>query len=182
MAKVHPEILAKIKELDKKTLEKLVVKSATTNKKFHDYLLINYVDATLGEQELYEAALQEIDKLQYKSFRARTPELMEAAKLGHISKCITAFDANCKNKKYTLQLLMHVVANELDKGMADFGTSFETYDVKVSTLMQRAILIATNKIHPELLSDYKAELNRLITSLKKVCNHLDKVYDMKVFE
>jgi predicted RNase H-related nuclease YkuK (DUF458 family) len=182
MGKIHPEVLSAIKELDKKTLEKLVIKSATKDKQFHDYILVTFVSEAIGEQELFEVALQDIEKLQMKSFRARVPELKEAAKLAMISKCITAFDANCKNKKFTLELLLKVVANELEEGVADFGTCFETYDVKVASLLSRAIAIAQHKIHPDLISDYKSQINKLITELKKVSNHLDKVWDMEILE
>lgn len=47
---------AEIGRLSRKDLEKLVLKAASMNKQFRDYLLVNYLDEQHGEQGLFEEA------------------------------------------------------------------------------------------------------------------------------
>ena len=60
MAKINPIIKDKIELLEKKELQKLVLKAASTSKQFHDYLLINYIDKEYGEQDLFDAAKSDL--------------------------------------------------------------------------------------------------------------------------
>ena len=63
MAKVNPEIITEIEKLSKKELEKLVLKAASKDKSFHDYLLVNFADKDFWGKDLFEEAKSDIYKL-----------------------------------------------------------------------------------------------------------------------
>jgi hypothetical protein len=162
MAKVHAQIIECIKDLNKKELEKLLIKAATQSKQFHDYLLVNLIDHGLGEEELFENTILAITNLQSKKFVGRSFEKQEARKLMAIVSVIAAFDKNCIQKKYTVELLLHTLSFEIDSP-AEFDTYYQPYDNKVKKLVQRVIATAQKKLHPDLAADY----NRDITKYKE---------------
>ena len=106
MSKVAAIISSQICTLSKKELEKLVLKAATKDKAFHDYLLVNYFDKEYGEQDLFDQAKEDLEKLFQKNYKGFAEELQLAEMLGACAKRITAFSKNCKNKHLEADLLM----------------------------------------------------------------------------
>ncbi len=69
MAKVASTIIAQICKLQRKELEKLVLKAASKDKSFHDYLLVNYFEKEDSEQHLFEQAKDELEILFRKNYK-----------------------------------------------------------------------------------------------------------------
>lgn len=68
MAKCASIITSQISSISKKELERLVLKAAAKDKSFHDYLLVNYFDKEFGEQDLFQQAKEDLDKLFNKNY------------------------------------------------------------------------------------------------------------------
>ncbi len=56
MPKITAQVKADILELSRKDLEKLVIKAASSNKQFYNFMIVNYTHKTDGEQMLFEQA------------------------------------------------------------------------------------------------------------------------------
>lgn len=109
MSKVSSTISSQISNLTKKELEKLVLKAASKDTTFHNYLLVNYFDKEFGEQDLFEEAKTDIDLLMKKGYKGFSEELRLANMLGACSKRITEFSKNCTNKHLEADLILHVL-------------------------------------------------------------------------
>jgi len=59
MPRISAEMKKQIQLLSKQELEKLILKAASMDKGFHDYLLINHIDKEYGEKDLYESVFYE---------------------------------------------------------------------------------------------------------------------------
>ena len=110
MAKCASIITSQISSISKKELEKLVLKAAAKDKSFHDYLLVNYFDNEYGEQDLFQQAKDDLDKLFSKNYKGFSEELKLANMLGACAKRVTEFSKSCKNKNLEADLLMYVLA------------------------------------------------------------------------
>jgi thioester reductase-like protein len=182
MAKVAPIVKETLKTLSKAELEKLVLKAATKNQDFADYLLANLAPDGLGLDELFDKTKEAIKALEYKNYKARSYEKSNYKKLNNQLKLISAFDKNCVDKNKVVDLLLMLVSNELDDDLISWNTWYTAYNNKVATILQKAITVASTKIHPDLFIDYKHILNNFIQSLKEKSSQLDKVYLMQLID
>ncbi len=178
MAKVAPIITAQIGNLDKKELEKLVLKAAAKDKSFHDHLLVNYFDKSDGEQDLFEQAKEDLDKLFQKKYKGYAEELQLANMLGECAKRITAFSKICKNKNLEADLIMYVLKIPFSKPGNWFGTCFTAFNFKVVTLLKRAITLVQSKMHEDFKIQYLPKINDYLDKLHRYSSHLDYVYSM----
>jgi hypothetical protein len=167
MPKVPDVVKDAIKQLSKAELEKLVLKAAVKHKSFNDFLLVNYAPEGMGEEDLYEQAVEKIDMCYSKSYLGRSYEKKQNRRLMAQVAIIAAFDKHCKQKHYTLLLLLSLVKTQLGDKAITFGTWYQAYDNKIASLIKRINLIATKKLHPDLLRDYKADINWCISELKQ---------------
>lgn len=104
MAKINPIIKERISTISKLDLEKLVMKAASMNQQFHDYLMVNFIDKEYGEQDLFEAAKSDINFIFHKRFPGFSEELITANRLAACNKRIVLFSKVCKNKSLELDL------------------------------------------------------------------------------
>lgn len=168
MAKVHPQVSEHIKSLNKKELEKLVLKAAASYKPFHEFLLVNIDHAEEAVEDLFESYKKQIDALQVRSFYGnRRREKQEAKKLQECGKLITAFDKNCKDKRFTVELMLYTLQFQIEITDAAFGTYYQPYDNKVRALIEKVLKFATTKIHEDLLMDYKNEIQKYMDWFNK---------------
>ena len=177
MAKLTADIKEKIKTLSRQDLEKLVLKAASGDKGFHDYLLVNYFDKESGEKDLYHYAINDLNLLFRKRYRGFSETLQTANMLAACTKRINEFAKVCKNKNLEADLIMCV----LEIPFADtneFGTCFTVFDHKVAMLVKRLITLVTKKMHEDYIIDYKEKINYYLKVLHRTSNHNDFVYSM----
>ena len=177
MAKVSSEVKESIKTLSREELEKLVLKAASSDKFFYDYLIVNYVDKESGEQYLYDLATDDLNFLFYKGYKGYAEPLRMANMLSACIKRINEFAKVCKNKNLEADLILYVL--EIPFGATgEFSTCFTAFDYKVGLLVQRLITLVTKKMHEDFLNDYKAKINEYLDRLHRTSNHLDFIHAM----
>jgi len=178
MAKVASIISSQIGNLSKKELEKLVLKAAVKDKAFHDYLLVTYFDKEYGEQDLFDEAKADLDKLFQKNYKGFTEELRLAAMLGACAIRITAFSKNCKNKHLEADLIMYVLEIPFSLSTNMFMTCFTNYNYKVVSLVKRVINLIETRMHEDYKIQYQSKINDYLMILHRTSSHLDYVYSL----
>jgi hypothetical protein len=174
-----PDIVKEaLKSLSKAELEKLVLKAAVKSKPFHDYLLVTYAPDGMGVEDLLDQAKEKIRLAEFKNYVGRSYEKKQNRKLMAQAAFIAEFDKNCNQKEFTLELLLIIIHSQLNDPGIQFGTWYQAYDKKIASLLNRAIHLLQHKIHPDLVGNYKEEVNQYITLLKSKASHVDSVYGM----
>ncbi len=166
-----------IKNLSKEDLEKLVLKTAVKDKSFRDFLWVNYIDKELGEKDLYEKTLADLDVLICKRYKGFSPTIQTANMLAACSKRINEFSKISKNKTLEADLLVYILELAFSD-RHDFGTCFTVFDYKVALLLKRLISLVTKKMHEDYLLDYKEKINYYLKTLHTTSDHCDFVYVM----
>ena len=178
MATISAEIKKGITTLSKKELEKLVIKAASKDKSFYDYLFVNYFNKETGEQELYNKTKADLDTLIHKSYRGFSEQLQLANMLSACVKQINEFAKVCKNKQLEADLIMYVLEIPFSKNTNCFGTCFTTYDYKTALLVKRVITLLTKKLHPDYLIQYTQTINQYLIVLHRTSSHMNLVYSL----
>ncbi len=178
MSKIASILSSQIGNLSKKELEKLVLKAASKDKSFHDYLVVNYFDKTDGEQELYEQAREDLEKLFRKNYKGYAEEQRLAGMLGACAKRITEFSKNCKNKNLEADLLMQVLEIPFSISSNSFTTCFTAYNYKVVSILKRVITLIETKMHEDYKIQYQSKINEYLIILHQTSSHLDYVYSL----
>lgn len=178
MAKINSLIKEETGRLSKKDLEKLVLKAASMNKQFHDYLLVNYIDKEYGEQDLFEVAKADLNVLYRKNYKGFSEELRLANMLAACNKRIVQFGKVCKNQSLQMDLLMEVLQVPFSLSPDYYGTCFTKFNYQVYLLVKKALTLLKTKLHEDYHIQYAPELNRYLTFLHEHSSHLDYVYDM----
>lgn len=175
MAKPASIISSGIGNLSKKELEKLVLKAASRDKSFHDYLLVNYFDKEFGEQDLFEQAKNDIDILITKRYKGFAEELQVAKMLSACLKRIVEFSKICKNKSLEADLILYVLYIPFSMSTNVFCTCFTAFNYKVVVLLKRLINIVQNKLHEDFMVEYRTVINQYLVILHRTCSYLDYV-------
>lgn len=168
-----------LKSLSKTELEKLVLKAASKDENFKTFLLLNYTDKEQVEQELFESALNDIDKLCRKNYKGFSQQLQMANMLTACNKRVNEFAKVCKNKKLEVDLLMEILKIPFvyaPKG--SLGTCFSAYDYKVATILKKSISIINSKLHEDFRRDYGPAINSYLATLHSCSNHFDFVFNL----
>lgn len=171
ISKIDSSIIQTLSKLTKEDLLKLVLKAASKDKTFHDYLLVNIGDTESGEKDLFQQALVILAK-QHKGF---TKELRMANALQACNKHVETFGKVCKNKKYELELVMYLLRKVFYNAQLSFGTCFTNFDYRVALLLKKAISLLTKKMHEDYKVDYAEEINHYLSILKSRANYFDFV-------
>ncbi|MEO6893921.1 MAG: hypothetical protein ABI136_02740 [Ginsengibacter sp.] len=175
MPKVSKTISSQISSLSKKELEKLVLKAASKDTTFHDFLLVNYFDQEYGEQDLFDEAKDDLDYLFQKNYKGFAPELKMAEMLKACIKRITAFAKICKNKNLEADLVMYVLEIPFSMSGNSFQTCFTAFNYKVVTLLKRVINLLEKKMHEDFKIQYRPKINSYLDTLHRTCSYLDYV-------
>jgi len=178
MAKLDSIVKEEIANLPKSDLVKLIIKAMSTNKQFHDYVLINHIDKANGEKELFEETKLDLDRLFSKSYKGYSRELVMANMLAACNKRISEFAKVCKNKSMEVELILYVLEIPFSVSTKHFGTCFTKYDYQVYLLVKKAITLVKTKLHGDYHIEFAPKLNEYLTILHKHSNHLDYVYNM----
>lgn len=179
MAKISIEFKEALSAISRKELEKLVLKAASRDNEFYNYILINFVDREYGEQDLFEEALTDINNLMYKSYRGFSEELQLANMLAACNKRIDKFGKVCKKKSLELDLVMKVLEVPFSLSPNMFTTCFTNYNYRVYLLLKKAISILENKLHEDYRIEYAPVLNEYLVVFHRTSSHLDYVYNMQ---
>lgn len=179
MPKLLPHIKEGIEALSKKDLEKLVIKAATANPQFRDFLHLNFLDKEYGEQDLFDQAVKDIDILMSKSYKGFSDELRLANKLSACNKRITQFGKICKTKSLELDLVMKVLELPFSLPPKKFTTCFTSYNFRVYHLLKKAISILENKLYEDYIIEYAPTINEYLIIFHEKSSHLDYVYNLK---
>ena len=167
MAKIDSFVKEEISRLSKTDLEKLVIKAASNNRQFHDYLIINYIDKVNGENELFEQTKKELEILFSKNYKGFSEELQLANMLANCNKKINEFAKVCKDK--LLEIPFSMSTNH-------FTTCFTRYNQQVYLFIKKAITIFKNKLHEDFYIQFAPKLN----VLHRTSNHLDYIHSLPI--
>lgn len=178
MPKINAVVKEGVASLTKKDLEKLVLKAATMNQQFHDYLVINYIDPELGEKDLYEACLADLELLSRKSYKGFSYELQLANMLAACNKRIGEFAKVCKDKSLEMNLILKTLEIPFSISTKSFGTCFTKYNYQVYLLVKKALTILKTKLHEDYRIQYAPILNEYLSILHQSSSHLDYIFTM----
>lgn len=176
MPKVNQHFKTEIALLSKNDLIKLVVKAASMNQQFHDYVIVNHIDKVNGENELYELAISDIKVLFNKSYKGYSDELRLANMLAACNKRINEFAKVCKNKFLEMELIMFVLEIPFSLSTDHFATCFTRYNQQVYLLIKKALTILNNKLHEDYHLQFAPKLNAYLKILHSYSQHLDYVF------
>lgn len=176
MAKITAEFKETIASISRKELEKLVLKAATKDKEFYNFIFINFVDKEFGENELFEKAINDIDVLMNKGYKGYSEELQLANMLAACNKRIDEFGKVCKNKSLVIDLIIKVLEVPFSLSSNMFTTCFTNYNYRVFILLKKAISILENKLHEDYQIQYEHTLNTYLEIFHRTSSHLDYVY------
>lgn len=106
MPGLDKETKERIKRLNLKDLQDIVLSLASKEKKAYDFILINDLDKEFGEQDLFEATKADLEMIFRKRHKGFSEELQIANMLGACIKRINEFTRISKNKVLEAELLL----------------------------------------------------------------------------
>ena len=171
---IEKEMCLKITNLPKEKLAKLVLKAASKDKVFLNYILLTYFSDEKNDDDIFDEYLQKINDLLIKKYKGYAEEDTAINYITACNKEVINFQTICKNKAYLIDLNLKIIDNCYDELQAYFGTCFEGYEYKVSLLLKKIIKIVNTQLHPDFLLDYREQINKHLTRIKK-SNYLDSV-------
>jgi len=178
MPKLNADTRDRIKNLDNKSLQDIVIKMATRDKMVYDYVMVNYLDKEFGEEVLFEETKADLQKLFYKQYKGFSDQLRVANMLSACIKRINEFTKVSNNKVLEVELLIFVLDYPFSLPEDFFGTAFTKFDTKVATTVKRLINLVTKKLHEDYRLDYKEKINNYLEVLHKKSKHNDTVYNL----
>ncbi len=156
----------------------MVIKAASKNKEFHDYLLVNYVDKTFAEKDLFEQTKSDIQILFRKGYRGYAEEEQLANMLAACNKRINEFAKIAKDKSLEMDLIMMVLEIPFSLSSAYFITCFTRFNYQVYLLLKKAMILVTKKLHEDYRIQYVPKINEYLDFMHTHSNHLDYVYGL----
>lgn len=178
MPRLDKETKERIKRLNLKDLQDIVLSLASKEKKAYDFILINDLDKEFGEQDLFEATKADLEMIFRKRHKGFSEELQIANMLGACIKRINEFTRISKNKVLEAELLLYILKIPFSSSTKMFGTCFTQYDTKVAMIVKRLITIVTKKLHPDYKVEYEDKINEYQQILHRTSNHIDTVYHL----
>lgn len=178
MPRLSKEIKEKIKKLDNKELQDIVLKLASKEKMVYDFLIANYLDKETGEKKLFDKTKEDLDILFGKRYKGFAEELQLANMLGACIKRINEFTKISKNKVLEADLLIYILEVPFSLSTNMFGTCFTQYDTKVAMIVKRLINLVTKKLHEDYRIEYETVINDYLQILHRTSSHIDTVYNL----
>ncbi|MDK2842459.1 MAG: hypothetical protein PWQ17_1965 [Anaerophaga sp.] len=178
MPRLDKQTKERIKRLDHKDLQDIVISLASKEKMVYNYILLNYLDKESGEQDLFEATKADLEIIFRKRHKGFSEELQIANMLGACIKRINEFTKISKNKVLEAELLLYILQVPFSLPTNMFGTCFMQYDTKVAMIVKRLITIVTKKLHEDYKIEYEDKINEYLQILHRTSNHIDTVYNL----
>jgi hypothetical protein len=176
MPKLEPEFKEQIRLLLKEDLQEIVLKLSSKEKLVYDYVMVNYLNKSSGESELFEKTKADLEVLFRKSYKGFSQQLQLANMLSACIKRINEFTKISKNKVYEADLLMYILEVPFSLPANMFGTCFTQYDVKVAQILKRLITLVTKKLHEDYKMDYEEIIHEYLQILNRKSNDIDTIY------
>ena len=178
MPRLPADIKEVIKNLSRKELEEIVLKSASKEQSILNFIIINYLEKETGEKELFEKAKADLDVLFIKRYKGQVEQIRLANMLTVAMKRVNEFTKVSKNKVLEAELILYVLAVAFSVGENGFGTCFNVFDSKVVQIVRRLITLVTTKLHPDYLANYHDIINVYLTILHRRSGFLDNVHHL----
>jgi len=178
MPRLDKETKERIKKLEYKELQDIVLKLASKEKSVYDYVFANYLDKEFGEQEIFETTKTDLEIIFQKRYKGFSEQLQMANMLGACIKRINEFTKISKNKTLEASLLLHILETPFSLTTNMFGTCFTQYDTKVAMILKRLINIVTKKLHEDYRIEYEEILNNYLQILHRTSGHINTVYNL----
>jgi YesN/AraC family two-component response regulator len=175
MPRLDKETKERIKKLEIKELQEIVLKLASKEKSVYDYVFAHYLDKEFGEKELFETAKADLEILFGKRYKGYAEELQIANMLGACIKRVNEFTKISKNKTFEADLLLHILEIPFTLTTDLFGTCFTQYDTKVAMIVKRLINVVTKKLHEDYRIEYEETINDYLQILHRTSSHNDTV-------
>lgn len=128
-----------IKNLSRKELEEIVLKTAAKEQTVLDFITINYLDKELGEKELLAKAKADLDVIFRKNYKGFGEQMQLKNMLSAAIKRVNTFTEVSTNKLFEADLLLYVLAVPFSLPDTIFGTCFNAFDSKVAQILKRMI-------------------------------------------
>lgn len=178
MPRLNAEIKERIKKLNLKELQEIVLKLASKEKMVFDFLIANYLDKEGGEKELFDKTKVELNILFGKRYKGFAEQLQIANMLGACIKRINEFTKISKNKVLEADLLLYILEIPFSLPTDMFGTCFTQYDSKVAIILKRLINVVTKKLHEDYRIEYEETINNYLQIIHRTSSHIDTVYNL----
>lgn len=177
MAVVSKELKLQIASLPKEDLAKLVLKAASKDKVFLDYILLTHFKGEYNDEEVFESYELKINALLSKRFKGYVEELKAANYIADCNKLIADFEKSSKNKEYLANLILLVLDNAFEFFEGSCGTCFTAFDHKVYLLLKKIIKVVMTQMHEDMQIEYKGKINGYLKQIWK-SDHLDYVHNL----
>lgn len=176
MKRSRSEIKELVSSYSKSELAEMVIAMAS-RKEYYDYLSVHFFDKQEGEVELYNKAIEDIDKLWVKRYKGFSEQIRLANMIGACNKRVSEFAKISKNKKLEADLLVYILDDLFKHYQGLLGTCFTPFDTKVASTVRRVITLM-KKLHPDYHIEYEEKVNSYLDVIHRKSDHLDTVYNM----
>ncbi len=177
MPRLNKETKERIRKLDYKDLQDIVIALASKDKAAYDYILLNYLDKENAEEDLFEETRDDLDFLFIKEYKGYAKEAKAAHMMAACVRRINEFTKVSKNKVLEAELLLFVLRYVFSSTTTQFGTCFSQYDTKVAMMVKRLITIVTKKLPADHIIGYRDEINEYLQILHKMSS-VNTVYNL----
>ncbi len=171
------EFKQQIADLQKDELSKLVLKIATKDKVFLEYIKLTYFKDEINETDVFQNYKKKMTSLVTKRYKGYADEEKAAHYIIACNKELANFEKISKNKEYFVELILTILDCAYNEFGASFGTCFTAFEYKFHLLIKKAIKIITTQMHEDMLIEYKDRINHYLALIKKA-DYLDYIYDM----
>jgi hypothetical protein len=178
MPRLNAETKEQIKNLSRKDLEEIIIKTASKEQSVLDFITINYLDKENGEKDLFEKAKMDLDTIFNKRYNGFIEQIKFAKMLPIVMKRVNEFTKVSRNKVLEADLILHVLAVPFSENEDIFGSCFPVFDSTVAQIVKRLITLVTTKLHPDYLADYQDTVNVYLKILHQRSGFLDAVYSL----
>ena len=166
-----------IAELPKEELAKIVIKIATKDKVFLEFLKLTYFKDEINEKDVFESYKAKMISLVTKRYKGYADEEKVVHYITACNKELVNFEKICKNKEHLVDLILIILDCAYNDFCAGFGTCFTAFEYKFHLLLKKAIKIVTTQMHEDMLIEYKAHINQHLKHIKK-SDYLDYINDL----
>lgn len=173
--KIADDFIVFIKDQDKRKLADIILKYASKNPDFYNYLSLNYFDKGSTEKNMFDDCRNDLEIICTGYYRAYAIQLQVRKMLQKATKKINEFTTVNKNKKLEADLLFFVLDYTFTNYSDELGTCFTPFDSKLGVMTKR-LLTVLKKIHPDYLIEYSGKINFFLDILHEKSNHIDLIY------
>lgn len=163
MANNTKEIKGLISSIPETDYYKLLVKAATKDKSFCDFLMLTYSFNGFSEIDIFNETKKDLSSIVSKRYVGYNNIDKVASFIPLLSKRINEFTKISKNKKLEADLMLYALDLAIDPYF--FNDCFTQYENKLSLFAAKLIDLVLNDLHEDYLADYRDPINKLLQEL-----------------